>query len=74
MGIKTAIRSNHIEESRKYQTNTPNVFAARDIHIGQSLIVWTISEGGEVARQVDIYLIGKSDIVTKNEDADLVGL
>ena len=74
MGIKTDIRSNHIGESSKYQTNTPNVFAARDMHIGQSLIVWTISEGREVARQVDIYLMGKSELVTKNEDADLVGL
>ena len=41
---------------------------------GQSLIVWAISEGREAARQVDIYLMGKSDLPTKNATGDLVGL
>ena len=41
---------------------------------GQSLIVWAISEGREAARQVDIYLMGKSDLATKNADGDLIGL
>ena len=45
-----------------------------DMRRGQSLIVWAISEGREAARQVDIYLMGKSDLATKNEDGDLVGL
>ena len=40
----------------------------------KSLIVWVISEGREVACQVDIYLMGKSDYTPRNEDANLVGL
>jgi glutamate synthase (NADPH/NADH) small chain len=34
------------------------------------LIVWAISEGREAAREVDIYLMGKSDLATKG-DGDL---
>jgi len=64
LGIKTDIRFNYIWEYSKYQTNIPNVFAARDMHREQSLIVCAISEGREASRQVDIYLIGKLDLVT----------
>jgi len=41
---------------------------------GQSLIVWAISEGREAARQVDIFLMGKSDLSSKNADGDLPGV
>lgn len=41
---------------------------------GQSLIVWAISEGREAARQVDIYLTGKSELPSKNITGDLVKL
>ena len=41
---------------------------------GQSLIVWAISEGREAARQVDIYLMGKSDLPSKNLKGDLIGV
>ena len=37
-------------------------------------LCWAISEGREAARQVDIYLMGKSDLPTKNASGDLVGL
>jgi glutamate synthase (NADPH/NADH) small chain len=33
---------------------------------GQSLVVWAISEGRECARAVDEYLIGKSNLETKD--------
>jgi len=33
---------------------------------GQSLIVWAISEGREAARQVDVYLMGKTNLSSKN--------
>ena len=43
-----------------YQTNIPGVFAAGDVRRGQSLIVWAIAEGREVAHGVDAYLMGES--------------
>lgn len=46
-------------------TSHPGVFAAGDARRGQSLVVWAISEGREVARQVDVYLMGKSALPEK---------
>ncbi|MEI1421622.1 glutamate synthase small subunit [Bacillus cabrialesii] len=43
-----------------YQTNIDGIFAAGDARRGQSLIVWAINEGREVAREVDRYLMGSS--------------
>ena len=74
LGIEIDARSNYKAEYGKYQTNIPNIFAAGDMRRGQSLIVWAISEGREAARQVDIYLMGSSDLPTKNETGDLVAL
>lgn len=42
----------------QYRTNQEGVFAAGDARRGQSLIVWAIHEGREVAREVDRYLMG----------------
>ncbi|MFV8827737.1 glutamate synthase small subunit [Alkalihalobacterium sp. APHAB7] len=39
-----------------YKTNVDGVFAAGDARRGQSLIVWAINEGREVATAVDEYL------------------
>jgi len=74
LGIEMDARSNYKAAYGKYQTNIPNIFTAGDMRRGQSLIVWAISEGREAARQVDIYLMGKSDLPTKNEAGDLVAL
>ncbi|MBA9027460.1 glutamate synthase small subunit [Peribacillus huizhouensis] len=43
-----------------YKTNIDGIFAAGDARRGQSLIVWAINEGREVARKVDCYLMGSS--------------
>jgi len=43
-------------KTRDYQTSHPKVFAAGDMRRGQSLVVWAISEGREVARAVDEFL------------------
>ena len=45
-----------------YATNNPGIFAAGDGRRGQSLIVWAIAEGREVARHVDNYLAGASQL------------
>ena len=73
LGIAKDVRSNYKAAYGKYQTNIPNIFAAGDMRRGQSLIVWAISEGREAAREVDIYLMGKSDLATKG-DGDLPSL
>ncbi len=41
-------------------TNVEGVFAAGDMRRGQSLVVWAISEGREVAYRVDEWLMGWS--------------
>ena len=38
------------------------VFTAGDMHRGQSLVVWAIAEGREVARAVDASLMGYSNL------------
>ncbi|MFT5193790.1 MAG: glutamate synthase (NADPH/NADH) small chain, partial [Candidatus Promineifilaceae bacterium] len=46
----------------QYTTNVNKVFAAGDMRRGQSLVVWAISEGRGVAREVDQFLMGKTDL------------
>jgi glutamate synthase (NADPH) small chain len=43
-----------------YRTNVDKVFAAGDMRRGQSLVVWAIREGRQVARSVDQFLMGTS--------------
>ncbi len=43
-----------------YATSVPKVFAAGDVRRGQSLVVWAIREGRQCAREVDVFLMGKS--------------
>lgn len=57
------IDTNHHKVKAPYgdfTTNKGNVFAAGDARRGQSLIVWAINEGREVAHKVDSYLMGNS--------------
>ncbi|MCM3672211.1 glutamate synthase small subunit [Mesobacillus maritimus] len=44
------------KESNEYKTNVDGVFVAGDARRGQSLIVWAINEGREVASEVDRFL------------------
>ncbi len=45
-----------------YKTSVPKVFAAGDMRRGQSLVVWAIREGRQAAREVDAFLMGRSDL------------
>ena len=45
-------------ECEGYRTSVEGVFAAGDMHRGQSLVVWAIAEGREAAKEVDAYLVG----------------
>ncbi|QKS27938.1 MAG: Glutamate synthase [NADPH] small chain [Accumulibacter sp.] len=45
-----------------YATSVAKVFAAGDMRRGQSLVVWAIREGRQCAREVDAFLMGRSDL------------
>lgn len=51
-------------EYGEFHTNVDGVFAAGDARRGQSLIVWAINEGREVAHEVDRYLMGQTTLPT----------
>ncbi|MCI2050116.1 MAG: glutamate synthase subunit beta [Lachnospiraceae bacterium] len=46
----------------KYATDKEKIFTAGDMHRGQSLVVWAITEGRACARQVDEYLMGYTNM------------
>lgn len=54
-------------KTENYRTTREGVFAAGDMRRGQSLVVWAISEGREAARAVDIWLMGNSELESKDE-------
>lgn len=55
-----------IIEAHNYKTNVESIFAAGDARRGQSLVVWAISEGREAAREVDKFLMGSTELPSKN--------
>lgn len=61
-GVKLNERTNVATEAGKYNTNVENVFVAGDMHRGQSLVVWAIREGREVAKEVDLSLMGYTNL------------
>jgi glutamate synthase (NADPH/NADH) small chain len=71
LGLEIDSRTNY--QATNYQTNVPHIFTAGDMRRGQSLIVWAISEGREAAREVDIFLMGQSNLPTKGA-GDLIGV
>jgi len=60
--VKLNERTNVLTEAGKYATTKENVFVAGDMHRGQSLVVWAIREGREVAKAVDGHLMGYSNL------------
>ena len=71
LGLEIDSRTNY--QATNYQTNVPHIFTAGDMRRGQSLIVWAISEGREAAREVDLFLMGQSNLPTKRS-GDLIGV
>lgn len=61
-GVTLDGRSNVATAPGSYTTNVEKVFAAGDMRRGQSLVVWGIAEGRGVARQVDEYLMGYTNL------------
>ena len=55
-------RTNVSTAPGQYETSVKNVFAAGDMHRGQSLVVWAIREGRQAARAVDESLMGYTNL------------
>ena len=62
LGMETDGRGNFVADKEKYQTSIPKVYAAADCRSGQDLVVRAINEGREVARAIDIDLMGSSQL------------
>lgn len=58
LGVALDARGN-VAAGENYLTSAPGVFAAGDMHRGQSLVVWAIAEGRSAARSIDRFLMGK---------------
>lgn len=60
-------RGNVKASEKEYKTNIPKIFTCGDMRRGQSLVVWAISEGRECARKVDEFLMGSSQLESKDK-------
>ncbi len=59
LGVALDGRGN-VQTDENRMTSVRAVFAAGDMRRGQSLIVWAIAEGREVARGIDRFLMGET--------------
>jgi glutamate synthase (NADPH/NADH) small chain len=66
-GLEMDFRTNIQASTKDYATNVPGIFAAGDMRRGQSLIVWTITEGRQAGHQVDAFLLGDSNLPLKDD-------
>ena len=60
LGIKLDDRGNVAANDVDYKTNLEKIFVSGDMRRGQSLVVWAIREGRQVAHSVDKFLMGKT--------------
>jgi len=65
IGCETDQRSNIKTDPKTRMSSVKGVFAAGDCRRGQSLVVWAISEGREVARCVDEYMTGTDSLLPR---------
>ena len=62
-GVETSPRNTVKTGAESFRTNAEKVFAAGDMHIGQSLVVRAINEGRKCAKEVDEYLMGYTNMI-----------
>ena len=62
LGVELDERGNYRAQFGKYRTNVERVWTAGDCRRGQSLIVWAIAEGRQAAREIDLYLMGSTNL------------
>ncbi len=61
LGVELDGRGN-VTTNTDRMTSVPGVFAAGDMHRGQSLVVWALAEGRQAAHGVDKYLMGATEL------------
>ena len=61
-GVNLDERGNVKANDQDYKTNLDNVFVSGDTRRGQSLVVWAIREGRQVAHSVDKFLMGQTNL------------
>ena len=62
IGVSLNDRGNVQANENDYMTNINKIFVAGDMRRGQSLVVWAIREGRQVAHSVDKYLMGQTNL------------
>jgi glutamate synthase (NADPH/NADH) small chain len=62
LGVSLDNRGNVNANDVDYKTNRDKVFVSGDMRRGQSLVVWAIREGRQVAHSVDKYLMGNTTL------------
>ncbi len=62
ISVERDARGNVAADTQTYETSAEKIFACGDMRRGQSLVVWSIREGRQCAREVDVFLMGKSDL------------
>ena len=62
-GVELTPRNVVKTDESKYATNVEKVFTAGDMHIGQSLVVRAINEGRKCAKEVDVFLMGYTNMI-----------
>ena len=62
-GVELNARTNVATEQAKYKSSVQKVFTAGDMHRGQSLVVWAITEGRAAAREVDEFLMRYTNMI-----------
>ena len=61
-GVELDDRGNVKASDSDYKTNVKKVFVSGDMRRGQSLVVWAIREGRQVAHNVDKFLMGETKL------------
>jgi len=61
-GVERNARTNIATKDGEYKSSKDNIFTAGDMHRGQSLVVWAIAEGRNVAKAVDESLMGYTNL------------
>ncbi|MDP4178933.1 MAG: glutamate synthase subunit beta [Bacillota bacterium] len=61
LGVELDARGN-VKADENYMTSKKGIFAAGDMHTGQSLVVRAINEGRKAAKAVDKYLMGETSL------------
>lgn len=61
LGVEFDARGN-VKTNAEYETSAKKVFSAGDMHRGQSLVVWAISEGRSAAHFIDKSLMGATSL------------